>query len=54
MEVAMVNRVTVGYLLSRGYKMDSFMAMPVIVDPFGRYDNYILINPPFSAQIGSV
>lgn len=54
MEVAVVNRVTVGYLLSRGNKLDSFMAMSMIGEPFGRYDNHVPTNPPFSAQIGSV
>ena len=54
MEVAMVNRVTVGYLLARGNKMDSFMAMLMIGEPFGRYENYVLTRTPFSAQMGSV
>lgn len=46
-EVPMVNRVAVDYLLARGYQMDSFMAMFMSDEPFGRFENYIITSPPF-------
>jgi hypothetical protein len=53
-EGAMVNRVTVDYVLGRGYKVDSFIGMLMIDEPSGGYDDCVPTDPPFSAQIGSV
>jgi hypothetical protein len=54
LKVPMVSRVGADYLLRRGYKMDSFMAMIVIGEPLGRYGNGVLTGPPFFVQLGSV
>lgn len=47
LEVPMVNHVAVDYLLARGYRLDSFMAILMNDGPFGRLENYILTSPPF-------
>lgn len=46
-EVPMVNRTAVDYLLGRGFRMDSFMAILMSDTPFGRFENYIATSPPF-------
>jgi ribosomal protein S18 acetylase RimI-like enzyme len=46
-EVPMINRVAVDYLLGRGFRMDSFMALLMSNLPFGRFENYIATSPPF-------
>ena len=46
-EVPMVNETAVTYLLSRGFKMDVFMAMFMSDRPFGNFDRYIITSPPF-------
>lgn len=46
-EVPMVNETAVTYLLSRNYKIDSFMAMFMSDRPFGNFDRYLITNPPF-------
>jgi GNAT superfamily N-acetyltransferase len=45
-EVPMINRVAVDYLLERGFRMDSFVALFMCDEPFGRWENYILTSPP--------
>lgn len=47
LEVPMANRAATDYLLARGYRMDSFMALLMSDAPFGRFENYILTSPPF-------
>jgi len=47
LEVPMGNRAAIDYLLARGYRMDSFVAMLMSDAPFGRFENYILTSPPF-------
>jgi GNAT superfamily N-acetyltransferase len=47
LEVPMINRTAVDYLLARGYHMDSFMALSMSDVPFGKFENYILPSPPF-------
>jgi GNAT superfamily N-acetyltransferase len=47
LEVPMVNQVAVDYLLGRGYRLDSFMAVLMSDAPFGKFENYILTSPPF-------
>jgi hypothetical protein len=47
LEVPMVNRAVVDYLLVRNFRMDSFMALFMSDLPFGRFENYILTSPPF-------
>jgi GNAT superfamily N-acetyltransferase len=46
-EVPMVNRTAVDYLLSRGFRLDSFVAILMNDRPFGRFENYIICSPPF-------
>jgi hypothetical protein len=46
-EVPMVNETAVTYLLSRQFKIDSFMAMFMSDRPFGNFDRYIMTSPPF-------
>ena len=46
-EVPMVNQVVVDYLLKRGFRMDSFVALMMNDKPFTRFENYILTSPPF-------
>ena len=46
-EVPMVNRAAIDYLLGRGYRMDAFMALFMSDRPFGRFENYIVLSPPF-------
>lgn len=46
-EVPLVNRTAVDYLLARGCQMDSFFEFFMADQPFGRFENYILTSPPF-------
>jgi GNAT superfamily N-acetyltransferase len=47
LEVPMINRAAVDYLLARGYHMDSFFGLFMSDAPFGKFENYILTSPPF-------
>lgn len=47
LEVPMINQVAVDYLLGRGFRMDTFMAVMMTDKPFARFENYILTSPPF-------
>lgn len=47
LEIPMANQVAVDYLLRRGFRMDSFMAVMMDDEPFARYEKYILTSPPF-------
>lgn len=46
-EVPMANQAAVDYLLGRGYRLDSFVAMLMTDAPFGKFENYIVTSPPF-------
>ena len=46
-EVPMVNRAAVDYLLSRGCKLESFFEFFMADSAFGKFENYILTSPPF-------
>jgi GNAT superfamily N-acetyltransferase len=46
-EVPLINRHAVGYLLRRGYRMDSFFAFYMCDAPVGKLENYIVTSPPF-------
>jgi len=46
-EVPMINRAAVGYLLERGYQLDPFIALFMCDAPFGKFENYICTSPPF-------
>ena len=43
----MINRDVVDYLLARGFRIDSFVAIMMNDGPFGRFENYIVTSPPF-------
>jgi hypothetical protein len=47
LEVPMINRTVVDYLLGRGFRIDSFMALSMSNIPFGRFEHYIVTSPPF-------
>ncbi|GIK36633.1 MAG: hypothetical protein BroJett011_04660 [Chloroflexota bacterium] len=47
LEVPMVNRAAVDYLLTRNFRLDSFIAIFMSDLPFGRFENYITTSPPF-------
>lgn len=46
-EVPMVNREAVRFLLRRGCRLDSFSSLFMVDRPFGRFENYIFTSPPF-------
>lgn len=48
-EVPMVNRTAVAYLLARGCQIDSFIALVMAEAPpaWARFENYIFTSPPF-------
>jgi GNAT superfamily N-acetyltransferase len=47
LEVPMINHAAVDYLLARGFRMDSFIAIFMSDKPFGKFENYIITSPPF-------
>ena len=47
LEIPSINEMTIDYLLSRRFKMDDFVTFMMTDKPFGRFENYILTNPPF-------
>lgn len=47
LEVPAVNEVAIDYLLSRKFKMDDFITFMMTNKPFGKFEHYILTNPPF-------
>jgi len=46
-ETPLINRAAVNYLLGRGYRIDSFMALFMCDEPFAKFENYICTSPPF-------
>lgn len=46
LEVPTINRSAMDYLLSRGYQLDTFIAILMSNRPFGRFENYIFTSPP--------
>lgn len=47
LEVPMVNKTVVDYLLGRGFRIDSFVALLMSNISFGRFEHYIVTSPPF-------
>ena len=47
LEVPAINEAAVNHLLSRKFKMDKFVTFMMTDKPFGKFENYILTNPPF-------
>jgi len=46
-EVPLVNRSAVNYLLSRRFHMHGFASYFMCDEPFGRFENYLPTSPPF-------
>jgi GNAT superfamily N-acetyltransferase len=46
-EVPTINQTALSYLVSRGFKLDSFMAIFMSDAPLGKFENYIVTSPPF-------
>lgn len=46
-EVPTINQTALAYLVSRGFKLDSFMAIFMSDAPLGNFENYIVTSPPF-------
>jgi hypothetical protein len=47
LEIPLVNQVAVNYLLGRNFRIDTFLAVLMVDEPFARFENYILTSPPF-------
>ena len=43
----MVNEVAMTHLLGRGFRMDTFFTFLLASRPFGRFDRYVCMAPPF-------
>lgn len=41
------NTIAIDYLMSRGYRLEGFMASILSDKPFGKLENYLLTSPPF-------
>lgn len=46
-ETPTINTTAIDYLMSRGYRIDGFMASILSEKPFGKFENYLLTSPPF-------
>ena len=46
-EVPMINRAAIDYLLERRCKLEAFFEFFMADTPFGKFENYILTSPPF-------
>ncbi|MCI0398224.1 MAG: GNAT family N-acetyltransferase [Chloroflexi bacterium] len=46
-EVPMINRAAVDYLLARGSHLHGFIALFMCDTPFGHFERYIVTSPPF-------
>lgn len=47
MQLPLVNRHAVDYLLGRGFRLEDFTVFFMSDEPFGRFENYIFTSPPF-------
>jgi ribosomal protein S18 acetylase RimI-like enzyme len=45
--VPLINRVAVSHLLARGFRLDETYGLFMSDEPFGKFENYIICNPPF-------
>jgi hypothetical protein len=43
----MVNEVAMRHLLGRGFKMDTFLTLLMSNRPFGQFDRFLGLSPPF-------
>jgi GNAT superfamily N-acetyltransferase len=47
LEVPTINRSAVDYLIKRGFNLDTFVAIMMSNEPYGKFEHYILSSPPF-------
>ncbi len=47
MQLPLVNRHAVDYLLARGFQLEDFTVFFMSDEPFGRFENYVFTSPPF-------
>ncbi len=47
LELPMINEVAMRHLLGRGFRMDGFYTFLMSSRPFGSFDRYICMSPPF-------
>jgi GNAT superfamily N-acetyltransferase len=47
LQVPLINRAAVDYLLGQGFRMEDFTVLFMSDEPFGRFENYLLTSPPF-------
>lgn len=47
MQLPLVNRHAVDYLLARGFQIEDFTVFFMSDEPFGRFENYVISSPPF-------
>lgn len=47
LEVPTINRSAVDYLVKRGFELDTFVAIMMSNEPYGKFEHYILSSPPF-------
>jgi hypothetical protein len=47
MQLPLVNRHAVDYLLGRGFQLEDFTVFFMSDEPFGRFENYVFTSPPF-------
>ena len=47
MDIPMVNRAAIDYLLARNYRMGKFIVYLMSDEPFGKFENYINTSPMF-------
>lgn len=46
-QVPLINRAAVDYLLGRGFRLEPFTALFFCDETFGKFENYIFTSPPF-------
>jgi GNAT superfamily N-acetyltransferase len=46
-EVPLINRAAVDYLLARGFQLDPFFTVVMMDKPVGKFENYLFTSPPF-------
>jgi GNAT superfamily N-acetyltransferase len=47
MQLPLINRAAVDYLLTRGFQIEDFTVFFMSDEPFGRFENYVITSPPF-------
>ena len=47
MEVPLINKSALAYFWENGYRLDDFVALLMMDQAFGKFEHYIVSNPPF-------